>query len=67
MRLIDYLKNEVDKAKRQRKREERLKNLSPITKKYAGFLKNPNGGSYTDEDIDRIKYEYLQEKYGYNQ
>lgn len=59
--VLDWL----DKQIRKKRREERLKNLHPITKKYAGFLKKPDGESYTDEELDQIKYDYLQEKYGY--
>lgn len=65
--ITELLIEWADKQARKKRREERLNNLSPITKKYAGFLKKSNGTNYTDEELDQVKYGYLKEKHGYIQ
>lgn len=52
--MVDFIKDFIDKRQRERKREERLKNLSPITKEFAGII--------TQQDIDSItdsRFHYL--------
>lgn len=55
--IKNFVKEFVDKQQRQRKREERLKNLSPITKEFAGII--------TQQDVDSIsdnRFHYLLDR-----
>lgn len=52
--IQNFIKDFLDKQQRQRKREERLKNLSPITKEFSGII--------TQQDINTItdnRFHYL--------
>lgn len=62
--VTELINDYLDKKQREKKRQELLKNMHPDIEKWSGVFRKKDGSEYTDEDIDRIKHEYLMEKYG---